>query len=270
MQSIETKKANEQKTREKARRDFLEWQQANKNAFDGKVLGESSTKTVKGEKYGYLTGICYMIPWKKFGTGNLCPFASNGCATACLEYSGHGTMSNTMKGRYRKTAFWYRNREGFFNQLIKDVKTLERKADREGKIPVVRLNGTSDIMWEKHPIKHGKNVFQLFPEIQFYDYTKNPYRFDREPQPKNYHITFSKSETNGEHVRHVLANKSWKVAAVATNASAKTIVFQGKKYRTVNGDNHDLRFLDKGGRFVLLQAKGLAKFDQTGFVIQNG
>ena len=270
MQSIEIKKANEQKTREKARRDFLEWQQAGKNAFDGKVLGESSTKTVKGEKFGYLTGICYLIPWKKFGTGNLCGFASKGCINSCLEYSGLGTMSNTMRGRYRKTAFWYRNRQGFFEQLIKDVKSLERKAEREGKIPVVRLNGTSDIRFEKHRIKDGKNIFQLFPQIQWYDYTKNPYRFDRDKQPANYHLTFSKSESNDDHVEYVLKNKRWKIATVATDATAKTIVFQGKKYRTVNGDNHDLRFLDKGGRFVLLQAKGLAKFDETGFVIQNG
>lgn len=269
MQSIETKKANEQKTRSQVKADFLKWKEAGKNQFNGKVLGRSSTKTIKGEKLGYLTGICYLIPYKKFGTGNLCGFASEGCINSCLEYSGHGTMSNTMKGRYRKTAFWHRNRQGFFEQLIKDVKSLERKAAKEGKIPVVRLNGTSDIMWEKHRIQYGKNIFQLFPHIQWYDYTKNPYRFKQEKQPTNYHITFSKSENNDEHVEHVLKNKPWKIAAVATDASAKTIVFQGKKYRTVNGDKHDLRFLDKGGRFVLLQAKGLAKFDKTGFVIQN-
>ena len=38
-------------------------------------------------------------------------------------------------------------------------------------------------------------------------------------------------------------------------------------YNVVNGDNHDLRFLDKRNSIVGLKAKGKAKTDYSGFVL---
>ncbi len=62
-----------------------------------------------------------------------------------------------------------------------------------GVSPAIRLNGTSDIIWEKK----FPELFFLFPQVIFYDYTKISKRFSSNwLLPKNYFLIFSRTEDN--------------------------------------------------------------------------
>lgn len=226
----------------------------------------ADAKTVKGQKKGYLTGILYLAPSTQAGLGDLCPKASDGCREACLFRSGRAeTFSSINQARIRKTREFMNHRQEFMRALVKDIGRLKRKAKREGLTPVVRLNGTSDISWERIKIEidgERKTLSELFPEIQFYGYTKNYLRFTK-PLPENWHLTFSRSEENEEKAIEVL-RKGYNVA----------VVFDGlpktwKGAKVINGDETDLRFLDEAGVVVGLKAKGsFGKSDDSGFVVK--
>ncbi|GIV43904.1 MAG: hypothetical protein KatS3mg035_1027 [Bacteroidia bacterium] len=210
----------------------------------------SDAKTVKGEKKGWVTYIMYMSPFTQNSIGvNVCSHASAGCAAACLVGSGRGGFSNKVtRGRQNKTEFFLHNREGFLKKLYKELILIEKK--HKGEKVAVRLNGTSDISWEKFKVKDNKNLFELFPSIQFYDYTKNHLRFDQK-LPKNYSLVFSRSETNHDKAIELL-NRGVSVAMVFDNIPKE---FEG--FKVINGDETDLRFLDKKGVIVGLKYKVL-------------
>lgn len=218
-----------------------------------KLLTVENAKTKKGESLGYLTGILYLAPANMSGR-NLCPKASAGCKAACLNSAGRGQFDSIQRARLDKTLLFNNNLPGFIEQLKEDIQAVIRKAEREGLKPAIRLNGTSDIMWDRIT-----DIIQSFPEVQFYDYTKISSRFTRQ-LPANYHLTFSLSETNFNEAVEVL-KLGYNVAAVFFDVPSKFIGFE-----VINGDNHDLRFLDKKGVVVGLTAKGKAKKDTSGFV----
>src|SRR6478736_7534739 len=156
-------------------------------------------KTVKGQKHGYLTGILYLAPHKLSGLGNVCPHASKGCAAGCLNTAGRGQMSPIQNARIRKTRLFFQDRLEFLKLLRFDLNLLKASAQLQGMIPCARLNGTSDIPWEKF------GVMDEHPSLPFYDYTKNHRRmmtflqqgkFASAEIPKNYHLPFSRSESN--------------------------------------------------------------------------
>jgi hypothetical protein len=218
-----------------------------------KVLTLGNTKTVKGEKLGYMTFILHFAPATLSGF-QVCPMASEGCTDACLNTSGRGRFASIQEARIRKTRWFFEDRESFMDALVKDIHAAIRKADRENMIPVFRLNGTSDIRWETVSVWGYRNVMELFPQVQFYDYTKLPNRRDL---PANYHLTFSRSESN-EHMIPQGMN-----VAVVFDTLPDT--FMGRK--VIDGTDTDLRFLDPQGVVVGLLAKGKAKKDTSGFVI---
>jgi hypothetical protein len=235
----------------------------------------SDAKTSKGEKVGYLTGILYLAPGTLAGVGNMCVFASKGCALSCLWKAGRASMFKAInKSRVMKTRYLHDHREAFISLLLKDVASLVRKANRLGLTPVLRLNGTSDL-----PIENlFKTVFDTFPDLVTYDYTKSLKRaiaWGKGELPNNYHITFSLSESNRAQAAIAL-RAGVNVAAVTEGfTEGETIPFDGLTVETVNGDSSDLRFLDSPsfngqGKFVILKAKGPAKKDTTGFVIRKG
>lgn len=224
---------------------------------------DGNAKTVKGKKRGYVTGILYLAPSTLSGR-NVCPHSSEGCRAACLYSAGRGAYQNVKNARLRKTNLFFSDRESFMAQLVVDIETFHRRAKKNGFEFVVRLNGTSDIPWEN--VKVGdKNLMELFPAVQFYDYTKNLTRmltFLHGKLPSNYHLTFSRSESNGMQVDTVLKNGG-NVAVVFANAVSS---FQNKT--VINGDQDDLRFLDPKGVIVGLKAKGKARKDNTCFVVK--
>lgn len=233
------------------------------------LLTTNNAKTIKGEKMGYTTYILYMSPFKQNSQNkNVCPMATSGCASACLYTSGHGSMDNVKKGRTNKTEFFLSDRNKFLNTIYSEIAQLEVKYKIEGGKFAIRLNGTSDISWEKFKIKDNKNIFELFPKVQFYDYTKNFLRF-KSPLPKNYRLVFSRSETN-EPIAIELLKRKVNVAMVFDELPKKY-----KGYKVINGDENDLRFLDGKGviiglKYKKITGKGADNHEafKTGFAIK--
>jgi hypothetical protein len=225
------------------------------------ILGISSAKTRKGESLGYLTGICYLSPADLSGVANVCPWAGN-CKEICLNSAGRGAFNSVQKARRNKTVFYKENKEQFMLNLRRDILALERKAKRIGFTPCVRINGTSDLRVHKEP------VMQEFPHVQFYDYTKDFVKMGHYlggKLPSNYHLTFSYDgdNSNWRECLGILAHGG-NVAVVFR----KEIPTEWRGYKVIDGDLHDLRFLDPQGPVIVgLKAKGKAKKDRSGFVV---
>lgn len=214
------------------------------------LLSFNNAKTIKGEKKGYKTFILYMSPFTLNSKGvNLCPMASEGCASACLFESGFGGMYTSVKqGRVDKTEFYLRDRIGFLDKLVVEITKLEKKFADSDLTLAIRLNGTSDISFEKQKASNGKTIFDTFPNVQFYDYTKNYTRFAKQ-LPSNYHLTFSRSESNHEIAMELLKAGN-NVAMVFTKLPDTYL-----GYKVINGDDNDLRFLDDKNVIVGLKYK---------------
>lgn len=213
------------------------------------LLTTKNHKTIKGEKLGVKTYILYMSPFTANSQEiNVCSHASAGCAKSCLAGSGFGGMyKNVANGRRNKTEYFLADRVNFLQQLDNEIARAIRL--NKGKYQVAfRLNGTSDIRWEKFKVRDGKNLFELYPQVKFYDYTKNYLRFDS-PLPANYSLTFSRSEVNEEKAIELL-NRGFNVSVVFDKLPATW-----KGFKVTNGDISDLRFKDKKNVVVGLKYK---------------
>lgn len=226
-----------------------------------KLLSTANPKIQKGTKLGYLSFILHLAPSDLSGK-NTCPKATRGCIAACLNTAGRGgmfrrgeTTNVIQKARIRKTQYFFNNRAGFMFDLMQDIKKGIRLANKLGLEPVFRLNGTSDLSWEKYEMTEGKNVFDVFAGIQFYDYTKVLGR--KVKHIENYHLTFSKADGNDSDVAEALMQGMSVVA-----------VYDAIPEGVPSADETDLRFLDPKGIMLGLKAKGRAKKDYTGFVIR--
>ena len=226
-----------------------------------KLLSTANPKIQKGTKLGYLSFILHLAPSTLSGH-NTCPKATKGCIAACLNTAGRGgmfkrgeTTNVIQKARIRKTNYFYNDRAGFMLDLMQDIKKGIRLANKLGLEPVFRLNGTSDLSWEKYEMTEGKNVFDVFAGIQFYDYTKVLGR--KVKHIENYHLTFSKADGNDSDVAEALMQGMSVVA-----------VYDKIPEGVPSADETDLRFLDPKGIMLGLKAKGKAKKDYTGFVIR--
>lgn len=228
----------------------------------------NDAKTIKGLKYGFLTGILYLTPADKSGR-NVCAMADiAGCKIPCLAMAGRGAFSSVQIARLSKTDWYFNDREGFMLELVDSVRALIRKAIREDLTPLVRLNGTSDILFEKIAITYKgityQNIMALFPEVQFYDYTKIPGR----KVPKNYDLTFSYSGAIAyqKYVQQAIDNKM-RIAVVFRTVADIPKTFLGLK--VIPGDNSDIRHVEQKNRIVALYAKGPAKYDTGPFVVDT-
>ncbi len=228
---------------------------------------DTNAKTVKGQKLGYMTGILYLAPADLSGY-QVCPMAKLAkCDEPCLNKAGRGAFNSVQQARIAKTRRFFEDRENFLLDLIFSIEALIRKAKREGYIPLVRLNGTSDIRWEDIALPGtSDNIFERFYDVQFYDYTKIP---NRKNIPENYDLTFSYSGVIEFQPHASKALRSgMRVAVVFRDKGTIPEVFKGLP--VVNGDNSDIRPLDDQGVIVGLYAKGKAKRDRSGFVIDAG
>lgn len=280
--------------------------------FKGTLIRSgNNAKTVKGDGV-YETAIMYLAPFNMAGA-NVCPMAEQaGCVKGCLNTAGRGAFNNVQIARINKTKRYLSNRAAFMAELVADLEAFVRYCKRKGVKPAVRLNGTSDIQFEvAHPAKREAwriathlfdgvagevlhsdkrwvyvrgqsgsfaefpSIFEAFPEIQFYDYTKVYKRAYRD-LPANYALVLSYSAAHDGYAKAV-------VKAAAETGANMAVVFRHKNgqpdrftfssdavslsRQVFNGDNDDLRFLDPKGVIVGLYAKGAAKQDRTGFVV---
>lgn len=247
-------------------------------SFKGKLIASgSNAKTIKGDDE-YVTAIMYLAPFTEAGVGNVCPMAAiAGCFEGCLNTAGRAGMFQTIgEARRRKTRLYMKERGMFLNMLVTDLERFVSWCARKGVKPAVRLNGTSDIMWEKgHPVTRDgvrfDSVMVAFPEIAFYDYSKIYTRVDK-PLPSNYSLTLSYSGANGGYAHSI------RMAFLAGHNVA--VVFRNRKRveqalaegffgggQVFDGDKTDMRFMDPKGVVVALYAKGRAKKDVSGFVV---
>jgi hypothetical protein len=234
-----------------------------------KLLSTGNPKMLKGLSQGYNTYILHLAPADLSGF-NTCPKATAGCKAACLNTAGRGgmfkkgeTTNAIQKARIRKTKMFYEQRQDFMLALKKDIELAIKQSKRLGLIPVIRLNGTSDLSWEKYDMIPGQNVFECFPDIQFYDYTKILGR--KVKGIANYNLTFSAADGNDADVYSAIA-QGYNIATVFGLKKTEPMpeTYMGRP--VFNGDESDLRFLDPKGVVVGLYAKGKAKKDTSGFV----
>jgi hypothetical protein len=246
------------------------------------IRSGNNAKTVKGDDE-FETAIMYLAPFNLAGA-NVCPMAEQaGCVAGCLNTAGRGKFSNVQIARINKTKRYLASRTAFMAELVADLERFVSYCQRKGVKPAVRLNGTSDIQWEvAHYANRGEirgSVFELFPEIQFYDYTKVYKRAYRD-LPSNYSLTLSYSEANPRYADAI-------IAAVKDTGASVAVVYRTKELRdsliglsdhmegherfmnrvVFDGDKTDLRFTDPKGVIVGLYAKGSAKTDTSGFVV---
>lgn len=225
--------------------------------FDLLAIG-GDPKTRKGQKDGWLTAILYLVPAGQLGTKNLCPWAG-ACKEVCLFSQGRGKMSNVVKGRLRKTKLFEEDETRFVDTIKDEIGKAIAWTEKQGYKLAVRLNGTSDVPFEKY------DIHKTYPKTPFYDYTKGVHRVDKflaGRLEENYHLTFSRDEKNGKEAKR-LARKGANVAAVFRHELPET--WQDRE--VIKGDKNDLRFKDPKSSIVGLLAKGTAKNDQSGFVL---
>ena len=224
----------------------------------------TSTKIEKSNNYGteYQTSIAYMLPAWQSGH-NACPDASPTCPTICIDTSGRMPMVYDARA-YRSNLF-YDDRQAFGTKLMEETQGNVRRNEKKDLRTAQRMNGTTDYAWE-HIKFDGVTIINRFPEIQFYDYTKSLKRAKQHvngAMPSNYHLTFSRSENTPDATVIELVTSGQNVAVVFDVVPTEWLGLP-----VIDGDEHDLRFIDPVGVIVGLKAKGKAKKDQTGFVVR--
>ena len=233
----------------------------------------SGTKTELGESLWVKTAVQYLSPAREAGI-NTCPWSSRGCAEACLGHSsGHLARPRNQVSRIKKTLFRHLFPESYHRLLHAEIALHAEQSRAIGMTPAVRLNGSSDIMWERHV------DMASFDGVQFYDYTKAR-AGTRENRPSNYHLTYSLHEgaRSMEYAKEWLRAGGNAAVVVAAAGSSKrkdakrvarnltTTGWQG--FPCIDGDLTDVRFRDQPGSWVVLYAKGDALKDSSGFVVR--
>jgi len=235
-------------------------------AYLGSV--SETTKHKKSKKYGELTYSLYLAPGKTSGY-EVCPGRTKECSALCLNESGMNTMTRKDKGdvindsRIAKTKLFFEHREFFMKMLITEIQSGITRAKKLNYKFSVRLNNTSDISPLDFQL-NGKNILELFPDIQFYEYTKVASRAELMKVYKNYDITFSYTGYNLTECQNMLLNKI-RVAVVFKNVPENFI-----GYKVVDGDKYDMRYKDKkaviiGLKYKRVRTKLTSKFK---FVVQ--
>ena len=225
----------------------------------------SSAKIMKNGIVNHqYTYILYLSPAETSGI-NVCSHSTVECRNACLATSGRAGMETNMKtkrihdARVKKTRLFFEDQKFFMDWLVAEILMYQRKAEKDGYGFSVRLNGTSDLDWQQ--IKtNGKSIFEHFPEISFYDYTKVGSKFDE--KPANYHLTFSYSGRNWD-ICEKLLNKGHNIAMVFNVKKVEDLPKSFSGYEVINGDASDYRIADKKGIIVGL------KFKEIGNKVNN-
>ena len=210
-----------------------------------KYLSFTNSKSNKSIAYGYLDFIMYLAPNTISGY-NMCSSASPECIKVCIFDAGYGRFENVQKSRIGKTIEYIEDRPEFLERLNKDVIKCIKYSEKRKLKPCFRLDGTSDAFIARHFLKE-------FPDIQWYDYTKVYSRLKKSKAYKNYHLTFSFSGRNKRECLKAL-NSGFNVAVSFKNELPASLW----GYPTLDGDKHDLRFLDPIGHVIGLTPKGIA------------
>lgn len=232
--------------------------------------GDSNTKLAKSdllsEFFGYLTWGLSLSPANESGY-QMCPSSTAGCRAACLYHQGRAIMFKMVNvGRIARTIAFKEHFDWFETRLRFEIERCVRKTNEVGMKVALRLNVVSDVLWEKVT----PWVFEDFPDIQLYEYSKHYKRmvaFCEGKLPPNLHLTFSRAETRESERQSLdILGRNGNVAVVFRGADFPPL-WNG--YPVTDGDLTDLRFLDPPGHVIALRAKGTSFRDESGFVVDT-
>ena len=223
-------------------------------------LGKTSIsmKLKKNVKVNGVKTYCiYLLPSNASGN-NVCPNSTKECRLGCLAFAGRVRMENEnwhmiTNARMKKTKLFFENQNYFMAWTIAEIRNAKFSAEKQGYGFSVRINGMSDIDYTSILYK-GKNLFQIFPDVMFYDYTKMIDRYIN--MPINYHLTFSYSGRNTENCKRVLKN-GCNVAVVFNVKKGKDLPESFLGYPVVDGDLTDYRIADPSPCIVGLRFKNI-------------
>ena len=227
-----------------------------------KTMSEANPKLIKCRGSGYLVAGLSLAPAKIASATSVCVDWKD-CVKDCLFHQGRGRTEQTKNARIQRTLEYLHDPLAFINwRLVPDLAALERKADKLEMRAAARLNVFSDVRWEKY----REHLMDSFPNIQFYDYTKDYKRMlkwlDGE-LPENYFLAFSRTQSNEDKALTLLGLGAC-VAIVVDEAQKHWYTFP-----TVPGDDHDLIFLHGRSKVITLTPKGTAKENEEGFVVKQ-
>lgn len=223
----------------------------------GYLLTTKAVKTIKGEKMGYLTAVLYLDT--SVNPRVICPAHTVGCLASCLKSSGNLGLIDGQSAIRARAHYFLNHRAEFLDRLKEEITYWINQATKKGLIPAIRLNGSSDIPWENE--KFGaipQWITANFPDsgVKIYDYTKIvgralPLYLKTTPY---YDVTFSWSGHNQKQCEKLLQ--------LGVNVAVPFDIKRGKELPAeflgrpvIDGDLHDLRFLDQKGVVVGLRYK---------------
>ena len=225
-------------------------------------LGKTSvsSKIMHSQKYSHqYTYTFYLAPAKTSGY-QVCSHSTPECRMGCLNTSGRAGieqfagLTKIQDCRIKKTRLFYEDTAFFIQWMCAEIRMYQQKAQKDGFFFSVRLNATSDIDWVNVRI-NKKNIFQIFPEVSFYDYSKNFSKFEN--KPSNYHLTYSFTGRN-EDLCKVLLQKGFNIAVVFKVKHEIELPKYFMNHAVINGDLTDFRISDAKGIIVGLKFKRIA------------
>lgn len=217
-----------------------------------KLLTAANSKTPKGEELGWLSTVLYLMPHTSGGGKvTLCPMSTPDCRAMCLASAGLSGLPKQLGAKLRRTFMFNNERAQFMDLLLADIEKLKRIAAAEGLKPALRLNGSSDLVWER--LVPGWSDLG----IQKYDYTKIP--LEHRAADEAYHLTFSVEGAKDMTRALAYLRGGHSIAVVVPEELKKRAVSCGVAtggFPIIDGDLSDTRFLDPPSAIVLLKPKG--------------
>lgn len=251
---------------------YKEYQEA-LNEIGISYLGSfnQSAKMAMNGKNGVITYSIYLAPANMSGY-ECCPKKySLHCRDYCLNASGRNRgdiLANGFEGsrinraRIKKSRLFYENRELFMLLLIYELEKAKQYAESRNMGFSVRLNCTSDLSPTIFKIE-GKNILELYPNVQIYDYSKIPNRVELCEKYPNYHLTFSYDGYNWDTCVDML-NRGINVAVVF---ESDVVPAMWRGYHVIPMSNSDLRYLDPKGEIGFI---GHLHYHRTSNQYNNG
>ena len=189
---------------------------------------------------------------------NVCPMANkvtqgenhklkSACSSVCVAHNGNGRYPIVINARIRKTKLFFEDRNTFISLLIDDITEAIKESKKAGYIPTFRLNAYSDILWENIRV-NGKNIFEMFPDITFYDYTKIANR----KTPSNYHLTVSYFGNDIEYKKAIKNGSNVAMVFDTQNNKKLPLPSEYNGMKVIDGDLTDLRTKENDGSNVIV------------------
>ena len=225
-----------------------------------------TAKHQKAFSFNELTYALYLSPADTSGY-EVCPKRTEECTVACLHESGYNRIdlkNSINESRIKKTKLFFENREFFMHLLIDEIKGAYLKALNQEYNFSARINNVSDVNPERFKL-NNLNILEIFPEVQFFDYTKVLSRIKLLEKYPNYDLTFSYSGENWSECQEALKNNV-RVAVVFKDK----IPEEYKGIQVINGDDYDMRYRDPKNVIIGLKFKKVRNkldFSNSNFVV---